>query len=368
VPFSKVSTIKGGLTSTATMSKPAQSKPLNAKSLTLSEMAARWYLRLREQEKNARGSEQQAFEAWLADDPRHAAEYDSIARAMRQLDSAESLSSLADAAEQRMFLANEAKRKTRQRRLGQLLMIGMISIMGYFSHQQYQVWQAQPVMQLAAQNPVGQIVTKTLDDGSKVTLSAKSDMQVTYYRHERHVLLKEGEAIFEVTKDPARPFIVETDTAKVTVLGTRFAVNRLQQLVRISVDHGRVKVEPNLDSKAELDTSTAEGQPAIAREITNGQVLEVYPNHAMALVNRPASDAFAFMKGRLVFDRADIDEIAYTVSRYRVKPVQAQGKQVRNISADINIQDIDHFLRGLPNIAPVKLQETPQYTLLNSTR
>lgn len=335
-----------------------------SKSLTLSEMAARWYLRMREHGHNQRHAEHHAFQQWLADDPSHAAEYDSIARAMGQLDSTEGLSKLAEAAEQHAFLAGEARRKAKQRRLAQLMVVCFICVAGYFSHQQYQVWQAKPVMQMAAQNPVGQIAIKTLDDGTKVTLSAKSDMEVTYYRHERHVLLKEGEAVFEVTKDADRPFVVETDTAKITVLGTRFAVNRLEQVVRVSVDHGRVKVEPKLEGA----TGSASSPLDISREITNGQVVEVYPNHAMVLVNRPASDAFAFLNGRLVFDRADTSEIAYTVSRYRLKPVQSQGKQVRNISADINIQDIDQFLRGLPNIAPVRLQETPQYTLLNSQR
>lgn len=338
------------------------SKPLNSKSLTLSEMAARWYLRMREHGHNPRAAEHHAFEQWLADDPRHGAEYDSISRAMHQLDSTEGLSKLAQAAEQHAFLANEARRKARQRRLAQLMVVSFICVAGFFAHQQYQIWQAKPVMQMAAQNPVGQIVTKTLDDGTKVTLSAKSDMEVTYYRHERHVLLNEGEAVFEVTKDADRPFVVETNTTKVTVLGTRFAVNRLEQVVRVSVDHGRVKVEPKLENSPEK----ADNPLHVSREITNGQVVEVYPNHAMVLVNRPASDAFAFLNGRLVFDRADTSEIAYTVSRYRLKPVQSQGKQVRNISADINIQDIDQFLRGLPNIAPVRLQETPQYTLLNS--
>lgn len=332
-----------------------------SKSLTLSEMAARWYLRMREHGHNQRHAEHHAFQQWLADDPSHAAEYDSIARAMGQLDSTEGLSKLAEAAEQHAFLAGEARRKAKQRRLAQLMVVCFICVAGYFSHQQYQVWQAKPVMQMAAQNPVGQIAIKTLDDGTKVTLSAKSDMEVTYYRHERHVLLKEGEAVFEVTKDADRPFVVETDTAKITVLGTRFAVNRLEQVVRVSVDHGRVKVEPKLEGA----TGSASSPLDISREITNGQVVEVYPNHAMVLVNRPASDAFAFLNGRLVFDRADTSEIAYTVSRYRLKPVQSQGKQVRNISADINIQDIDQFLRGLPNIAPVRLQETAEYTLIS---
>lgn len=333
-----------------------------AKPLTLSEIAARWYLRMREQAPQSRHQEQQAFEQWLADDPRHGAEYDSIARAMGQLSSPERLSQLARAAEQQMFLANAARRKARQTRFAQMLVVGFISLLGYLGYQHYQVWQAAPVMQFAAQNPVGKIVTKILDDGSKVTLSAKSDMEVTYYRHQRHVLLKQGEAIFEVSKDPDRPFIVETDQAKVTVLGTRFAVNRLETLVRVSVDHGRVQVEPKLTPDGDVHQQII----AATRVITNGQVVEVYPNHTMVLVNRPASDAFAFLNGRLVFDRADTREIADTVSRYRSKAVLAQGKQVRNVSADINIRDVDQFLRGLPNIAPVKLQETAQYTALKS--
>lgn len=330
------------------------------KTFTLSEMAARWYLRMRENAGS--GAERTAFEQWLADDPRHASEYDSIARAMRQLDSAESLPGLADAAEQQAFLMQEAKRRAKQRRVGQLVIVCLLSILGAVFYQQYQDWQATPVMQMAAQNPVGQIAFKTLDDGSKITLSAKSEMEVKYYRHERRIILKEGEAVFEVMKDPDRPFVVETDTAVVTVLGTRFAVNRLDQLVRVSVDHGRVQVEPK------LQPASAETVPIEPRIITNGQVVEVYPNQATVLVNRPAADAFAFLDGRLVFDRADLSEIATTVSRYRLKPVEAQGNQRRNISADINIKDIDQFLRGLPHITQVKVQETPQYTLLNSQR
>ena len=78
--------------------------------MSLSEMAARWYLRMREHAHNPRASEHHAFEQWLADDPRHSAEYDSIARAMQQLESPESLSRLAEAAEQQAFLAYEARR------------------------------------------------------------------------------------------------------------------------------------------------------------------------------------------------------------------------------------------------------------------
>jgi transmembrane sensor len=46
--------------------------------------------------------------------------------------------------------------------------------------------------------------------------------------------------------------------------------------------------------------------------------------------------------------------------------VHSLGKDIRNISADINIKDIDQFLRGLPNVAPVTVKDTAQYTLVKS--
>lgn len=89
-----------------------------SKSLTLSEMAARWYLRMREHAQNQRSAEHHAFEQWLADDPSHAAEYDSFAHAMRQLDSAEGLSTLADAAEQQAFFGQRSTPQSQTAALG----------------------------------------------------------------------------------------------------------------------------------------------------------------------------------------------------------------------------------------------------------
>jgi hypothetical protein len=57
------------------------------KSMTISEMAARWYLKKREHSLDL--VERAEFEQWLAADPRHVKEYDSIANAMQMLRSPE---------------------------------------------------------------------------------------------------------------------------------------------------------------------------------------------------------------------------------------------------------------------------------------
>lgn len=313
---------------------------------TLSETAARWFIRMRDAAPDA--PERAEFEAWLMSSPAHRAEYASFVDTMDHLGPAGTLEAMAGAMEQ--TFQHRAKREKKMRALLTTAIAAcVIGLTALLSAHQYREWRAQPVFQLASQNPVGKISTQTLDDGSRLTLSANSDIDITFYRHQRHVRLKRGEAIFEVVRDPDRPFVVEADNTKITVLGTRFAVNKLSRLVRVSVDHGRVQIESGTSS------------PLV---ITNGQVAEIGPQAAPRAVNRNAEDAFSFLQGKLVFAEADTHEIAETLSRYRAIPVDAQGNSPRNISAVINIRDAEQFLQGLPEIAPVALRQEGGKTLL----
>jgi transmembrane sensor len=317
----------------------------------ISKKAARWYIRMRAAEIDV--EDQRNFEAWLKANPAHQKEYASIAETMQDLTSNDKLTALADALEHKQFTAKQlSKQKVSgvAAKLATLIMIGFIT---FLSLNQYQAWQSQPLLQLATNNPIGQISTQTLADGSNVTLSANSEMQVTFYRHQRHVRLQRGEAIFEVTKDIERPFVVETDTTKVTVLGTRFAINKLSKLVRVSVDHGRVQVESKSPKQSVI--------------ITDGQVVEIKTQQAPDITHKNATDAFSILQGKLIFAAADTDEVADTLSRYRTMPVITQGHTTSNISAVINTKDAEQFLQGLPNIAAVKVKQLADKTVLVST-
>jgi transmembrane sensor len=317
----------------------------------ISENAARWYIRMRPAEPDDLIRSQ--FEAWVMSNPKHREEYISIAETMQDLSANDKLKAIADALEQERFLTRERRKHKLMKTAVSLSVFLVIGLVSLFTVNQYDKWQSQPLLQIAKSNPIGQISKQTLEDGSQVTLSAKSEMQVTYYRNQRHILLKHGEAIFEVVKDADRPFVVETDNAKITVLGTKFAVNKLSKLVRVSVDHGRVQVE------------TKSPQSTII--LSNGQVAEIAPNKAGVTVKRDASDAFVFQQCKLIFVGADVYEVADTLSRYRSKPVAAQGKSNRNISAVINIKDSEQFLLGLSNIAPVLIKHNGFETQLIST-
>lgn len=63
----------------------------------------------------------------------------------------------------------------------------------------------------------------TLSDGTRVFLNAETKLKFpTKFRKEERVVVLEGEAYFEVSKDAAHPFIVKANGVDVKVLGTSF--------------------------------------------------------------------------------------------------------------------------------------------------
>ncbi|QKH41333.1 FecR family protein [Achromobacter denitrificans] len=72
----------------------------------------------------------------------------------------------------------------------------------------------------------GQWRTPTLADGNRLALGSGSAVNYRQDGSRRELELVQGELLVDVAKDPARPFTVVTAEARITVLGTRFAVER----------------------------------------------------------------------------------------------------------------------------------------------
>ncbi|MCU0376960.1 MAG: FecR domain-containing protein [Bacteroidales bacterium] len=92
-----------------------------------------------------------------------------------------------------------------------------------------------------------------LSDGSRVYLNRDSRLtyQGNFGRNSRRVTL-EGEAYFDITPDPSRPFIIDAGNAKVRVLGTSFNVitDNGNNEVEVFVSTGRVMLSSNDGSQS----------------------------------------------------------------------------------------------------------------------
>ncbi|MFQ6332715.1 FecR family protein [Methylophilus sp. 3sh_L] len=304
--------------------------------------AVRWYMRMREAAPDA--PERTTFEVWLMTDRRHQAAYQMVESTMEDFSSTERLKALSSAMSQKQYFEQSARRK-KLSKLGSGLAVMLLCVgLGFFGRSQYVQWQALPLSTQVHTTSVAQLSKQTLADGSVITANANTTMEIVYYRHQRLIKLSRGEAIFEVTKDAQRPFVVETPQAKVTVLGTRFAVNQLSKKVRISVDHGRVQVGRSDGSAPTLI-------------LHNGEVAEIEPNSTPHKVNRQAADSFSFISGRIVFDRADMFEVADTLSRYRNPPVHAAfAAETPKVNAVLKISELERFISTLPQSVPVTVK------------
>ncbi|PSL31411.1 FecR family protein [Dyadobacter jiangsuensis] len=84
-----------------------------------------------------------------------------------------------------------------------------------------------------------------LEDGTVITLGKNSRLSYPahFQKHKREVFLS-GEAFFDVTKDPNRPFLVYANETVTKVLGTSFEIKAFEnsQAVTVHVRTGRVSV------------------------------------------------------------------------------------------------------------------------------
>ncbi|MDP4259441.1 MAG: FecR family protein [Bacteroidota bacterium] len=94
----------------------------------------------------------------------------------------------------------------------------------------------------------------SLPDGTEVTIKAKTSVRLSerFGKKDREVWL-DGEALFEVAPDPAKPFLVHTKYLRIDVLGTRFRVDAYPDKAGEEVDllSGSLKVSKSYHSESD---------------------------------------------------------------------------------------------------------------------
>jgi transmembrane sensor len=124
--------------------------------------------------------------------------------------------------------------------------------------------------------------TVTLYDGTKVTLEPKSVLRYPEdFKAERKVYLT-GEAFFDVTRDPKKPFSVHTQELITQVLGTSFTVRAYEdeKNIRVAVRTGKVSVFSQKSGKENSDSNDKQIEGAVL--MPNQQV--VYSRNELRMV------------------------------------------------------------------------------------
>lgn len=147
-----------------------------------------------------------------------------------------------------------------------------------------------------------------LNDGSIVRLERKSKLTYAHTAGSKREVYLQGEAFFEVTKDPSKPFIVYTDDIVTKVLGTSFRIkSQSGKKSSVMVVSGKVSVY----KKANFDVAASQPNSLTGMVvIPNQQVIYTVASQLLQkeIVTRPVMIDTAG-KAALVFNSTPVKEV-----------------------------------------------------------
>lgn len=172
---------------------------------------------------------------------------------------------------------------------------------------------------------IAEIREVLLEDGTRVTLAARSAIAVSFSAGARNVTLLEGAAYFEVVPDSARAFTVRAGDIATTVTGTAFDVAMTDRTVSVAVASGSVRVSRRDNPASPLADLRA--QQGVMVDRASGTVVET------AL--QPDAVA-AWRKGRLIVENALLTDVVAALDRSHpgsiaVASVGLRGKRVTGV-------------------------------------
>ena len=165
---------------------------------------------------------------------------------------------------------------------------------------------------------IGELRTVTLADGSRIELNARSKIKVKFDDSQRYVELLEGQALFSVAKDAARPFIVRSGSTDVKAVGTQFDVNRKPSGTVVTVMEGRVAVSQPAGARA----TSAHREALMPRVLLSpGEQVTVTAHAIIAPKKANLAATTAWTEGLLMFDSAPLSEVVQEFNRHNMKPL-----------------------------------------------
>jgi transmembrane sensor len=200
-----------------------------------------------------------------------------------------------------------------------------------------------------------------LPDGSRVTLNTASTIEVILKKGRREVRLVQGEALFEVAHDAARPFVVRAGNAQLKDVGTQFNVDMHSNGTTVTVVEGRVAVDsPGVSeiAGAQADNSGRRRvEPLILGANDRVVVTPAGVGTPQRGVNVAAS--VAWTRRQLMFEHRPLSEVAEEFNRYNKDRIDIDSAELKRqeVTGVFEAKDPASFVAFLSSIPGVEIRE-----------
>ena len=238
-----------------------------------------------------------------------------------------------------------------------------------------------------------------LADGSLIELDAQSTVRIRYSDSHRRIELVQGQALFKVSHDANRPFVVDSGETRIRAVGTQFDVYRKKNGAIVTVIEGRVEVSKSggeRRTEAIAVTSPVPREavpgdsalPGMAAQAPDAAPVLLVAGQQLAIDANPGSNAgpdndpdsgpdngpgpgpvevdlarvTAWTERRLIFSATPLTDVVDEFNRYNERRLVLQGAGVHELRINGVFSSMDSvallaFLKEQPGVTIV---ETPR--------
>jgi transmembrane sensor len=184
---------------------------------------------------------------------------------------------------------------------------------------------------------LGQIRRVKLSDGSRMVLNTASEATVRFDKARREIELATGEGLFQVAKDPTRPFVVRAGFVSVRAVGTVFAVRTADQRVDVTVTEGVVELVDNSASGGGVIRRVAANERATVMETSQVQV--------QSMPHAEAERRLAWRDGMLDFAGESLTTAVEEINRHNHRQIVVDDPALasRPVVGMFRANDPDNF-------------------------
>lgn len=272
---------------------------------TIEREAAEWLAR---QDRGFSTAEEDAFNAWLMQDPRHGEAIAEVQLAWEAIGRAPASAAFSTVPAP---TSDTRSRRLRPFRAGWLAVAAAGAAAAVLLAVRPHAPQPEPEQVARYETPIGGHKRVQLADGSEVELNTDTALETHFTSSARRVELLRGEAFFHVAKAPTRPFTVAAEGVTVRAVGTAFDVHPTARAVEVWLTEGQVALsrvgsEIPVDALPQMSAGHHAHIPLGASAAP-----EIAPAGADAIAR-----ALAWQQQQLVFQDASLLEIVAEFNRY----------------------------------------------------
>lgn len=215
---------------------------------------------------------------------------------------------------------------------------------------------------------VGEQQVVILEDGTRLSLNTHSRVRVDIDAARRSVRVESGEALFEVAKDPRRPFVVQAAGSEIVAIGTVFSVRLDAANPNDSDSLSVLLIEGTVTLQASTKDQPNRLAPAAMVSMQPGERVRLSRASESSIAtnvqrDRPRIESLmAWKRSEAIFDDVSLSEAVAELNRYDRTPIVLVGGaslgDVR-VSGVYRTGDTAGFARDVAALHGLVLRERP---------